>query len=67
VTGAVSAGLCERCRHAREIRSDRGSRFVLCARSRTDPRFARYPRLPVVTCIGFEPEPPVTERPGGAG
>jgi hypothetical protein len=28
--------------------------FSLCERSRTDPAFPRYPRLPVVECSGFE-------------
>jgi hypothetical protein len=27
----------------------------MCGRSRHDPRFARYPRLPVLRCAGFEP------------
>ena len=48
-----SPGLCSRCRNARVIASDRGSRFVLCELSRTDARFPRYPRLPVVDCSGF--------------
>jgi hypothetical protein len=48
------AGLCDGCRHARVITSGRGSRFILCERSRTDPRFPRYPALPVVACDGFE-------------
>jgi len=52
------AGLCDRCRHARRVASDRGSVFVLCERSRTDARFPRYPRLPVVACTGFEPPSP---------
>jgi hypothetical protein len=33
---------------------------VLCARSQDDPRFPKYPRLPVVRCIGYsasEPSP----------
>jgi hypothetical protein len=47
-------GLCDRCRHARIVRSSRGSEFVLCERSRTDRRFPRYPHLPVVACVGFE-------------
>jgi len=51
----ASAGLCAACRHARVITSARESVFVLCERSRTDPAFARYPRLPVLECIGFEP------------
>jgi len=46
-------GLCATCRHARRIVNDRGSAFVLCELSRTDARFARYPRLPVVACTGF--------------
>ncbi|PYV32795.1 MAG: hypothetical protein DMG22_11990 [Acidobacteria bacterium] len=54
-TSDPAAGLCSACRHARIVRSDRGSRFYLCERSRTDPRFAMYPRLPVTSCSGFEP------------
>jgi hypothetical protein len=48
-------GLCFVCRHATIVESSRGSRFYLCERSRTDPRFPRYPALPVVECIGWEP------------
>jgi hypothetical protein len=48
------AGLCDRCRHQRIIRNTRGSEFSLCERSRTDPSFPRYPRLPVNECRGFE-------------
>jgi hypothetical protein len=47
------AGLCADCVHAREIESSRGSRFLLCELSRTDPRFAKYPRLPVLKCAGY--------------
>jgi len=48
------AGLCDRCRQARIVTSARGSRFILCERSRWDARFPRYPRLPVLACEGFE-------------
>ena len=48
-------GLCAGCKHANVIRSDRGSRFLRCARSADDPRFAKYPRLPVLHCDGWEP------------
>jgi hypothetical protein len=48
------AGLCDTCRHARIVTSRRGSRFVLCELSRRDPRFARYPTLPVARCAGYE-------------
>jgi hypothetical protein len=51
------AGLCDRCRHQQLVPNTRGSVFSLCERSRTDPAFPRYPRLPVLSCPGFEPEP----------
>jgi hypothetical protein len=52
------AGLCATCAHVDIIRSDRGSIFYLCKLSACDPRFPKYPRLPVLACPGFE------ERPG---
>jgi hypothetical protein len=36
------------------VRNTRGSTFSLCERSRTDPAFPRYPRLPVKRCHGYE-------------
>jgi hypothetical protein len=48
------AGLCALCRNVRIIRSDRGSIFYLCQLSFSDPRFPKYPRLPVLECAGFE-------------
>jgi hypothetical protein len=48
------AGLCASCTHMRRIVSDRGSVFYLCELSKTDPRFPKYPRLPVLVCTGFE-------------
>jgi GrpB-like predicted nucleotidyltransferase (UPF0157 family) len=48
-----SAGLCADCFHARKIESDRGSVFILCELSLTDSRFAKYPRLPVLSCDGY--------------
>jgi hypothetical protein len=38
----------------REIRTDRGSVFYLCQLSKADPKFPKYPRLPVLTCSGYE-------------
>jgi hypothetical protein len=49
-------GLCGACRYSRLIETARGSTFRLCQRSTTDPRFPRYPSLPVMRCNGFEPE-----------
>jgi len=53
-----SVGLCFDCRHARVIRSDRASIFYLCRLSATDPRFAKYPRLPVLSCPGYQKQEP---------
>jgi hypothetical protein len=49
------SGLCDACRHQRLVPNTRGSVFSLCERSRTEPEFPRYPRLPVLRCPGFEP------------
>jgi len=46
-------GLCADCTHARRIESDRGSVFLQCQLSFTDGRFAKYPRLPVLSCGGY--------------
>ncbi|MGA3044523.1 MAG: hypothetical protein ABSF54_27435 [Bryobacteraceae bacterium] len=47
-------GLCATCAHVEIVRSDRGSVFYLCKLSASDPRFPKYPRLPVLSCIGYE-------------
>lgn len=38
----------------RRVTSDRDSVFYLCEFSKVDPSFPKYPRLPVVTCAGYE-------------
>ncbi len=48
-------GLCASCSHARVVTSSRGSEFWLCERALADPRFRKYPQLPVVACAGHEP------------
>jgi hypothetical protein len=58
-----AAGLCDSCAHQRLVGNTRGSTFSLCERSRTDPSFPKYPRLPVTSCRGHEPAVPGdTER-----
>ena len=49
-------GLCADCLYARRIESVRGSVFYLCERSASDPRFPKYPRLPVLLCPGHTPK-----------
>lgn len=58
----VEPGLCGSCARGRRIRSGRGSTFWLCGRSATDPRYPRYPALPVRACAGFELLPLTRER-----
>jgi hypothetical protein len=52
--GDPRVGLCADCVHSDVVESGRGSRFYRCRLSETDPRFARYPRLPVLACAGYE-------------
>ena len=59
---SVTAGLCANCVHAREVTSNRGATFLLCELSRRDPGYAKYPRLPVLSCLGYAPN----ARPGAA-
>jgi hypothetical protein len=49
----ISPGLCATCSHAVVVRSDRGSTFVRC----THPQLPKYPRLPVLECVGWSPAP----------
>jgi hypothetical protein len=46
-------GLCQDCRHVRVVNSARGSTFYLCRLAEHDPRFPKYPRLPVSACAGY--------------
>ena len=54
-------GLCSSCAYQKVISTTRGSTFSLCLRAKDDPRYAKYPRLPVVRCAGHVP------REGGEG
>jgi len=62
---APPEGLCESCRHCKRVASARGSEFRLCRLSEGDARFVKYPRLPVLTCGGYEraPEGPEPSAP----
>jgi hypothetical protein len=53
-----NAGLCDSCEHQVQVRNTRGSVFSLCTRSRHDPAYPRYPRLPVLSCRGYERRDP---------
>jgi hypothetical protein len=51
----VGNGLCDDCAHQQLVPNTRGSVFSLCLRSREDPAYPRYPRVPVLSCPGHEP------------
>lgn len=46
-------GLCETCRFHAIVTNNRGGEFHLCELSKTDPSYAKYPRLPVFNCTGY--------------
>jgi hypothetical protein len=47
-------GLCASCRFAEVVTSSKGATFYLCTLATTDPRFRRYPTLPVRICTGYQ-------------
>ena len=51
--GAVIHSLCETCCSMREVVTPKGSRFLLCQLSQTDPAYPKYPPQPVVRCDGY--------------
>ena len=59
----VDAGLCASFTHAEVVTSARASVFHLCRLSFQDPRFRKYPSLPVVACTGYRSSDPTS----GAG
>jgi hypothetical protein len=50
-----SQSLCETCASLREVLTPRGSRFLLCQLSTTNPAFPKYPAQPVTRCNGYRP------------
>jgi hypothetical protein len=50
-------GLCADCVYARPIESSKGSQFLLCQLSQSDPSFPKYPRLPILACAGYSHKP----------
>lgn len=53
--GNDALGLCKNCGYHREIKNARGSSFHLCRLAAKEPRFPKYPRLPVLRCAGYAP------------
>ncbi|HSM13667.1 MAG TPA: hypothetical protein VLA66_06335 [Thermoanaerobaculia bacterium] len=61
----AAPGLCSGCRHARLLRSRRGV-YLRCGRSDAEPRYRRYPSLPVLSCTGFEAASEGSAEAGGS-
>jgi hypothetical protein len=57
------AGLCAECANARVVESSRGSIFLRCELSRSDSRFAKYPKLPMLSCNGYQKKTKISDRP----
>ena len=58
VEHAAGGGLCATCKWVRIARNRRGSVFYRCLRAETDPRFVKYPPLPVLRCPGYDRRDP---------
>jgi hypothetical protein len=56
-----SIGLCATCKHVHLVKSAKGSYFVMCNLAKTDPRFSKYPVLPVYYCPGYKSADPQVE------
>jgi hypothetical protein len=55
------------CARVRAVVTPRGSRFLLCQLSTTDPAYPKYPPQPVVRCDGYRPKVPNEEDPTQGG
>ena len=51
--GTMTQSLCETCALMREVVTPKGSRFLLCQLSQTNPDYPKYPPQPVVRCDGY--------------
>jgi hypothetical protein len=58
---AMTHSLCETCSSMREVVTPKGSRFLLCQLSRTNPDYPKYPPQPVVRCDGYQEDEQVEE------
>jgi enoyl-CoA hydratase/carnithine racemase len=58
--------LCDSCAYQQLVHNTRGSVFSLCRRSQAQPeRFPKYPRVPVLRCVGFVSTKAIASDPMG--
>lgn len=46
--------LYQTCAAMREVITPKGSRFLLCQMSKSDPTYPKYPPQPVARCDGYQ-------------
>lgn len=49
----MNSSLCEACAWMREVVTPKGSRFLLCQLSVSNPDYPKYPPQPVIRCDGY--------------
>ena len=60
--GAMIHSLCETCAWRREVVTPKGSRFLLCQLSQTNPGYPKYPPQPIVRCDGYQQKQQTNEK-----
>jgi hypothetical protein len=50
----MTPSLCQTCYWMREVVTPKGSCFLLCRLSQTNPDYVKYPPQPVVRCDGYQ-------------
>jgi hypothetical protein len=58
----MNRSVCETCVRMREVMTPKGSRFLLCQLSQTNPDYPKYPPQPVVQCDGYQKTVKAEER-----
>lgn len=58
----MTESLCEACAGVREVVTPKGSRFLLCRLSQTDPAYPKYPPQPVARCDGYQKKNETEQR-----
>ena len=58
----MTPSLCETCAWMREVIAPKGSRFLLCRLSQTDPAYPKYPPQPVVRREGYRKKDKTEQR-----
>ena len=58
----MTLSLCETCALMRVVITPKGSRFLLCQLSQTNPAYPKYPPQPVVQCDGYQKKDKTEQR-----